>query len=830
MGDNVALRGIIPLHFSAGTIIWYANGMLNAFVCICSTCALMRKAIPLIFFCYFLCQYSLGGKLSGDGGACGAFDTTILITGGIGQTDTAIHRGSRKVSMLDDTTGFDMLFIRGSCKETICVMHLYPMKYASKKSVQPLLMKKLAARQNRIRGDVMYDYSKHASPDTSFPGSSFVQQQAVVNVYAPLMHKYPVIFHAGVLQTNVPYINNYIDVSVQFDRKSYGSSMLNHLQDQAMKQETEDERKDSLLYAASVNRFDNGQALSTWLNGDKEVQQLIGSNNLLKQYQPSSPNDSSVTNALGEVRQLIPMLPSPAIGQALSASSPTRDSSAGAIPADSVQKAVGFIQEYADKLMAWQKSGKEQDSLEHQFDSSRNALQARKDSVDKLVNSGNIAQLQKLYPDSSKGAHNYDWLMGIRQLSLGRSMANYTELSAKNISLMGINAEYCHHYYFALAAGKIDFRYLDFLMATPTPNQYLFLGRVGIGEPEHKHLYFTVYTGSKEASYVNTNNVPAVNKLTGITLEAKVPVDRNTYLTGEIAKSSYPDYIATGSTPGKLLGFSDRANEAYSLQLFSYLPATDTRIYGMYDKMGVYFQSFNIFNNNASTTSWQARLDQYIWKKRLSLNASVKKNDFSTPFIVNNYKSKSVFYSLQVSLRLRKWPVFTAGFLPYSQLTSINGQLVENRFYTLMGSSNYAYRVKGIFMSSSLVYTHYFNSSNQTGFLFYDAQSWFLNHSVMLKQFTLTASGTITQSPSYYLLSAGPGIQWKVNHSLSIGAGAKYNDLNNVNKPMGYNGNVVWQVGHLGRINLSYERGYIPGQNNSLFRNNWGRATYFKNF
>jgi len=100
----------------------------------------------------------------------------------------------------------------------------------------------------------------------------------------------------------------------------------------------------------------------------------------------------------------------------------------------------------------------------------------------------------------------------------------------------------------------------------------------------------------------------------------------------------------------------------------------------------------------------------------------------------------------------------------------------------------------------------------------------------MLKQFTLTASGTITQSPSYYLLSAGPGIQWKVNHSLSIGAGAKYNDLNNVNKPMGYNGNVVWQVGHLGRINLSYERGYIPGQNNSLFRNNWGRATYFKNF
>jgi hypothetical protein len=65
---------------------------------------------------------------------------------------------------------------------------------------------------------------------------------------------------------------------------------------------------------------------------------------------------------------------------------------------------------------------------------------------------------------------------------------------------------------------------------------------------------------------------------------------------------------------------------------------------------------------------------------------------------------------------------------------------------------------------------------------------------------------------------------------LSVGGGAKYNNLNNISKPFGYNGNMDWQLGRPGRINVSFERGYLPGQDNRLFRNDWGRATYTKNF
>jgi hypothetical protein len=745
-------------------------------------------------------------------------DTTVLVRDTVGPPDSA--------------TVYVLTYGRGSCKTSICTMDSYPTHYSpvkpeAKPPILPTTMK-TSTLHRYPHGDFTYDYSLHSSPDTSYPGSSFVQHQVTANVSTTLWDKYPVLFHAGVFQTNIPYINNYIDANVQFDRKTYGSSLLNQEENRILGRIRSDEQKDSLLYASSLSRYNSNQSLYSWLNSDKQVQQLIGSADLLKQ--DSLRGDSAATASLAQLRGMTPNMPSASVAQAMNAKPDTSklgqaDTSAGAL-----QKAMAFVKEYAGKLDSLQKSLKAQDSLEHRFDSTRNALQARKDSVDKLSGAGDLAGLKKMYPDSAKGGDKGSWLMGIRQASIGRSSVNYTELSAKNISVLGLNVEYYRHYYAALAVGKIDFRYLDFLTGSSSPNQYLFLGRFGLGAPEQKHLYFTLYTGTKQTSYVNTTGAPDVNHLTGITLEGRLPIDKNTYVTAEVAKSSYPQYIATGSVPGKMFRFSDRANEAYSLQVFSYIPWSDTHLYGMYNRMGVYFQCFNLFNNNANTSTWQARVDQYFWRKKVVVNASVKRDDYSTPFVVNNYDSKSVFYSLQASLRLPRLPVFTAGFLPCSQLTSVNGQLVDNRFYTLMGSSTYAYKVHSLLMTTALVFTRYFNSSNQVGFLFYDAQSWFLTHTFLLHSLTLTASATLTKSPGYTLLSVGPGVQWRISTVFSAGGGVKYNSLNGLPEPLGYNGNVSWQMKRLGRLSLSYERGYLPSPSGRLFQNDWGRVTYTKTF
>jgi hypothetical protein len=543
-----------------------------------------------------------------------------------------------------------------------------------------------------------------------------------------------------------------------------------------------------------------------------------------------SGEDSALTNTLGKLQEIKSEISNASVRQALTdKANQIKNDSSLKIPDGKLRKAMDFIQEYYKKLSFLQDAKARQDSLQSRYDSLRSLAAARKDSLQEMLSRGEAGRLVKEYGDTIKGNPVLKFLMGIKELTLGRTYIDYSQLSAKNISLMGFNMEYSSRYYFALAAGKTDFRYLDFLSVSSVPNQYLLLGRFGVGEKEGRHLYLTAYTGRKQTSYY-VENKPATNRVTGITLETRIPVNKNFSVTGEIAKSSYPAFIASTAKPGNLFAFSDRSNEAYSLQVTGYFPRTDTRVYGVYNRLGVYFQSFNIFNNNTNSSAWQVRLDQYLLKKKLLLSASARQNDYSTPLASNNYKSQSLFYSFQASLRLRKWPALTIGFLPYAQITRMNGQLALSRFYTVMGTASYAYRVHHLYMSTSVVYTRYFNSSNQAGFLFYDAQSWFLNHSVIVKKFTLSGAATLSYSPGYSLFSAGPGIQWRISNTLELGGGIKYNDLNHRERMLGFNGNINIQIGNLGRLGLSFERGYIPGISNGLFQNDWGRATYTKNF
>ena len=56
----------------------------------------------------------------------------------------------------------------------------------------------------------------------------------------------------------------------------------------------------------------------------------------------------------------------------------------------------------------------------------------------------------------------YMRLMNIRSASIGRTPLNYSELTAKNVSLNGLNFEYNSWYYFAVSAGFLDYRFREF--------------------------------------------------------------------------------------------------------------------------------------------------------------------------------------------------------------------------------------------------------------------------------------------------------------------------------------------------------------------------------
>src|SRR5690606_37968976 len=107
----------------------------------------------------------------------------------------------------------------------------------------------------------------------------------------------------------------------------------------------------------------------------------------------------------------------------------------------------------------------------------------------------------------------------------------------------------------------------------------------------------------------------------------KYYINRHNYIIAEIAKSSYPkNGHLRGSTDrsAKSSSFSDRSNEAYSVQLFFAIPSAGARIWGQYKYMGSNFQSFAVFNGGTRYSVWQLSADQYFFKKMLFLTASVK--------------------------------------------------------------------------------------------------------------------------------------------------------------------------------------------------------------
>ncbi len=748
---------------------------------------------------------------------------------------------------MGDSTLVEFYFQTGACKQSgllFKTFHLHPI-YESPMTVIETAFIPLPepVKKNKTHGDLSYDFSSHGSPDTTYPGSSFSQSYLTANLYTTINNKYPVVFHFGTLQTTIPYVHNYLDVSLQFDQHQYGSDMADRYRKQYQERIRNGEKEDSSIYRSVVTDFNHSEALKNWLGSDRQMQELMSSSQIINSYsdhlrnvqnaQSLSQNgssfaskDSGLTSSVHDIDSIKSMIQNPSVIQGLSSKNGGTDSSN--MSSSKLLAAIKFIKTYKEKLNESKSLDKERDSLENRYDSLNKNLKSGKDSLEYDLRN-NVKDIGDKYVDSSKSHKVDNWLLGIRQLGIGRSFISYSELSVKNLNIFGFNAEYCNRYYFAVAAGKTDFRYQDFLTASPVPKQYLLLARAGLGEKEGRHLYFTVYTGSKQASYY-VNNQPASAKLSGVTFEGRLPVSKNIYFTGEIAKSTAPGYVLGSPSHTKIISLNDRNNEAYSLQMNGYFPKTDTRILAVYNRYGIYFQSFSIYNNNSTSSSWQFRLDQYLFKKKLIFSGSVRKNDFSNPFIVNSYKSSTMVYSLQSTLRIRKWPSLTIGYLPFSQLSILQGQLTINRFYTLLGTTNYVYRVKKMYMSSSIVYTQYFNSSNQQGFIYYNAQSWFFNQSLMLKNLTINGAATISRSAGYRLFSAGPFFQWSLSSLFSVGAGMKYNILNQMVQNIGYSGNMDCQVKKIGRLGLSFERGYIPSQNGLFFRNNWGRAVYTRNF
>jgi hypothetical protein len=435
----------------------------------------------------------------------------------------------------------------------------------------------------------------------------------------------------------------------------------------------------------------------------------------------------------------------------------------------------------------------------------------------------------------------YKTLYALESVNIGRSIANYSELTVKDVAINGLQIAYRPHFYYAAAVGKIDYRFRDYIVPNATSSgQYLALVRAGLGTKNGNHVFLTYYTGKRQFFTQMVASAPGVTapeyKLAGVSIEARLKLNRNLALVGEVAKSTIPYYshdsTQTSNWMHDFARLNNRSNEAYSLKFEGWWPQTNTRFTGMIGRLGANFQSFSTFTTGTAQTRWLGRLEQPFFKNKLTVISSVQQNAYTNPYASMAYKSSSILASLQATLRIRKWPVITAGYYPSYQLTKIgDNSYGESRYYTLVGNASYAWRMKSVTMTSYLLYSRFYNASTDSGFVYYNAQNWYVNHQVMVGRLTATMGWSASRTTEYTLYTLENTEEVTLNRWISIGAGVKRIKQTEFNTVLwGYSGNIVLHIPLLGDIQCLLDKGYLPGLNKNLMENRVGRLTYLKTF
>jgi hypothetical protein len=653
-------------------------------------------------------------------------------------------------------------------------------------------------------GMINYHFFYRANIDTPFQEKSIAQHTLNGHIKLTIANSFPVSITFLGRKSNSVYFRDIYDARLAFDGSSFRSNVISGLKKQLLK--SIDDYKDSLtgkLYFLKQAELNN---LSMQLESPFAKQRLIEMNEVWRI--PGLSYDASLPDSLARKRS------------------------------DSIRQAARQFMNLYDLKK------REQARLEKVVDSLRGAYYVGARKIEQLKRAINgqqpdwrsLRQLKAGFSDATgrqiKIPAQYQWMLGLRQFSLGRNQLSYSDLTAKNISLNGLNIEYNSWYYFALSAGLVDYRFRDFALRPQkrTP-QYLYLLRLGLGQLERNYLIFSLFRGQKQL-YPSSNSNPGLKPVTvtGLSAEAKWMLAKQSYLIAEVAQSASPNLALEQPSASKFWDFSDGTNKAFSVKLFSYIPQTKSRIEAQYRFTGANYQSFTSFQTNSSNTAWIIKGEQNLFKRQLKLSASLRSNEFSNPYIVQNYKSSTVFKSFQATFRKRKWPMVSLGYMPASQLVKLDNQLVESRFQSLNASVNHVYRLGLIRAATTAVFNRFYNTAADTGFVYFNAVNFIISQNFFFNGFTATLNITNTTNSNYRLDVLDGGVQFPFKKRIAAGVGAKVNNMDRQVLRIGYYGNAQVKLFKEDIVYLSYEKGYLPGPLNSLVRNDFLTLSFSKFF
>jgi hypothetical protein len=776
--------------------------------------------------------------------------------GALAQKDTARSASAFKYARLRYDSSDITLYLPnpGGCKTTTWDSIVFP-----NTSKQVVLLEKNGDRRPsgarpvpllKFHGNIAYSFDYRSQLDTPFSAANLQQHTEQVYADATLMGKYPFRVLLNSRQSNSPYFRNYTDLNVEFKHQDFQKSV-----------------KDAMI-AAMVNKMKasdslnvyeqrlNSQkakyaAINNWIDDPARKQEIVQEKEqiyrqvllLAEQQAASGSKDSAGGKAIHSSDPLALKLPS------------------SALPAwkDSLN---ARLEKRKDSLLAqmhrpgptegkMQSQRKLADSLYKGMIAARrqaDSVGAKEDSVLKTYigevrNARSIGELEDLEKKAGTQTMSQSdkTLLGVTHFGIGRSPVNYSDLTVSNISLTGVNVEYNPSWYGAFAAGSVDYLFRDFVVQPgAVPRQNLVLGRLGWGDKEKQIFILTVYTGTKNSfggtSTISQTTTPTVNSTSvfGYSFETKYKIDRNMDLSFEAAKSSspYAPGIDKSRSFNQAFTFSDHNNEALSAKFNLNIPATRSTVNLFYKEIGANFQSYSIFNSGNKQEGWGVKWRQYLFKNQLSVTLQVKKSAFDDPLLAASASSSLLFKSAQLVYRRKKWPVFSLGYMPSTQLIKDpNGVLSENVYYALTAGVFYSYTYKKLRMNSSLLYNQFYNRGTDSGFVLYNAKNILYSHQINWGKVNSQTDVQYSTQPGLAYWMFQQRLDMTIGKKVSVGAGLK-NDLLPSDGTSYWGGSlqIQVQVNKVGGLRMQYSKDYLPNGSNGLAPYNWGRINWIKVF
>lgn len=679
-----------------------------------------------------------------------------------------------------------------------------------------------------VHGNISYDFFYRSKVDTPFNQQDLQQHTEKVYLDILLKEKYPLKVAFSLRQSNSPYFKNFADINLHFDPYSYRKNLKQELINKlsTVLSKAKDIKSIDSLIAAKEKRL---SMLKSWVQSPASLQKIIEERELLYSRQQQL-NLTSPAISISNIESSLPNY-----------SKKWKTFDTPLAPKEKEDTSTNsFIQLFVS-------SKKEIDSLSGNI----KELLQNKDSLKNTAQRNIMAASQKVYKardenelrkiaadngiNLSKEDKHIKGLSAIRSLSIGKSMINYTELTAQDITVTGINVEYNPSYYAAFAAGKINYRFRDFYDKNVKNNgQYLLLGRIGMGNPDKRALILTVFKGQKNtAEYIINDSNSRQIDIIGYSLESIFKKDEHTGISFEVAKSTKPfsGNIQENKQLGALWKFSDQSNVGVNIKANTIIAKTNTKLSGFYRKTGQSFQSFSLFSYNTDQTAWLARVDQNLFKDKLSITSMLRRNDFTNPFTEKTYKTSTIFKSLILNLRLPKYPVLSVGYYPGTQLFVVNKETIrENAYYLLNGALTYSYSFKKIKMNSLIAYNRYFNKATDSGFILNKGISYYGTETLFLRRLQLQAGFAYNSQAGLVYSTTEGSCDYSLKQSLKFSLGAKYNKVFGGNACWGERMQLMMDVHGLGRLQIQYEKSYLPTINHSLFPVEIGRVSWFKYF